>query len=56
MSALHRLRISLSAAHTIEDVDALLVALKECGILPATGSHAGSCQRAEQDVVFLAKL
>ncbi|EIE27590.1 PLP-dependent transferase [Coccomyxa subellipsoidea C-169] len=52
-----RLRISLSAAHTTEDVDALLVALKECGILSAAGSPlAAAGSIVEQDVVYLAKL
>lgn len=55
--SIRRLRISLAAAHTTEDVDALLVALKECGILPAAGSHSAAAGSfVEQDVVYLAKL
>lgn len=52
-----RLRISLSAAHTMEDVDALLAALKECGIHPSTGSGLAAPGRyAEEDAIQFSKL
>lgn len=35
-----RLRISLSAAHTTEDVEALAVAIRECGVELPTNSHS----------------
>ncbi|EIE22204.1 PLP-dependent transferase [Coccomyxa subellipsoidea C-169] len=52
-----RLRITLSAAHTVEDVDDLLAALKDCGVIPMRGLHAAIASgSAVQNVVFLAKL
>lgn len=34
-----RLRISLSAAHSEEDVQSLIWAMRECGIIPVKAAH-----------------
>jgi hypothetical protein len=54
--AVHRLRISLSAAHTIEDVDALLAAIKESGIVYTGLEPTFVSSSAKQDVVVISKL
>ncbi|KAK9903520.1 hypothetical protein WJX75_007927 [Coccomyxa subellipsoidea] len=51
-----RLRISLSAAHTIEDVDALLAAIKESGIVYTGLEPTFVSSSAKQDVVVISKL
>ena len=52
-SALHRLRISLSAAHTTEDVEALVAALGRCGLPlrpPPRALHADHTARLHEAV------
>lgn len=52
-----RLRISLSAAHTMEDVDALIAALTECGIHASAESGPVTCEGSgEKDAMGFSKL